>query len=103
MNNEENLSKLIDLLQKINEEEFEDLKGHEDVSHDYTLLDQQELVSMYENLGMKNEFQKCLHNYAVCVFQKLDLNRIKDLLLRFNLLEGMTKDGHFFINKEETL
>jgi hypothetical protein len=34
MNNEENLSKLIDLLQKINEEEFEDLKGHEDVSHD---------------------------------------------------------------------
>ena len=58
---------------------------------------------MYENLAMRNEFQKSLHNYAICVFQKLDLNRIKDLLIKFNLLEGITKEGHFFVNKEETL
>ena len=30
----DNLSKLIDLLEKINEEELEDLNGHEDVSED---------------------------------------------------------------------
>lgn len=34
----------------------------------------------------------------VCVFQKLDLNRIKDLFLKFELLEGITKDGQFLIN-----
>ena len=52
---------------------------------------------------MRNEFLKALHNYSVCVFQKLDLNRIKDLLMRFNLLEGITKEGVFQINKDQTL
>lgn len=56
VDNHEKLSKLIDLMEQINNEEFKDQNGHEDVSHDKTLLDLQEMVVMYENTGMKNEF-----------------------------------------------
>ena len=52
---------------------------------------------------MRNEFLKALHNFTICVFQKLDLNRIKDLFMRFNLLEGVSRDGVFQINKDLTL
>lgn len=57
---------------------------------------------MYEGLVMKNEFENALYNYTICVFQKMDPNRVRDLFQKFNLLEGINKDGQFLINKAET-
>lgn len=36
------------------------------------------------------------------VLQKMNLNKIKVLFQKFNLLEGVTKDGDFVMNKEDT-
>lgn len=46
---------------------------------------------MYQNLGLKNEFINTLRNYTVMVFTAGDLNKIKDLFVKYDLLEVTQK------------
>ena len=41
---------------------------------------------MYENLSLKNEFVRSLRNYAIMMFQAGDLNKIKELFLRYSFI-----------------
>lgn len=48
---------------------------------------------MYENLELKNEFMDAIRNYSILVFLKGDLNKIKDLFMRFSMLDITQKEN----------
>jgi len=50
------------------------------------IIQTQDLVQMYENLSLKNEFVRSLRNYAIMVFQAGDLNKIKELFRRYSFI-----------------
>ena len=63
---------------------------------------------MYEQLELKNEFLEALGNLTLMTFETGDYNKIKDLLLRYGLIEcnqKISKNGEdkFVINKEDSL
>jgi len=58
---------------------------------------------MYENLGLKNEFSDSLRNYTLLVFQTGDLNKIKDIFLKYNLLDTTKEDKKVVINELESV
>ena len=60
---------------------------------------------MYENLGMRNEFLNTLRNFTISVFTSGDLNKIKELFVKFGYLETIKKseDGKPTINEEESV
>ena len=49
------------------------------LSNDDKLLELQEMVAMYENLNLNNEFIETLRHYTICLFEAGDINKIKDL------------------------
>ena len=51
------------------------------------LIEMQDLVSMYEQLGLKNEFLEALGNLTLMTLETGDYNAIKELLLKYGLLE----------------
>ena len=76
------------------------------------MLELQEMLQIYENLGLKNEFLRTLSHYALCVYQSGNLNKIKDIFIRFSLFEGFqsrsSNDSNqttasFQINEGETI
>lgn len=52
------------------------------------IVQTQDLVQMYENLSLKNEFVRSLRNYAIMVFQAGDLNKIKELFRRYSFIHS---------------
>ena len=44
------------------------------------------MLIMFEKLNMKIEFIQSLREYTIMVFETGDLNKIKDLLMRYSLL-----------------
>ena len=61
---------------------------------------------MYENLGLKNEFINNLRNYTILVFTAGDLNKIKDLFVKYDYLDvsrGQLGDGKPSINTAESV
>ena len=57
-------------------------------SDDQKIMDMKETLDLFEGLGMKVEFQQTLRTYTICVFQTMKIEAIKDLLVRYGLLEG---------------
>ena len=60
---------------------------------------------MYEQLELKNEFIQALGNLTLMTFESGDYNKIKELLIRYSLIESNQKAGEekYVINKEESL
>ena len=58
---------------------------------------------MFENLKLKNEFLRSMRNYTLMVFSSGDFNKIKELLMKYSLIEGKQSSKKFTINKEETV
>ncbi len=60
---------------------------------------------MYENLGLKNEYINNLRNYTILVFTAGDLNKLKDLFIKYDYLDVSNKlvDGKVNINKAESI
>lgn len=67
------------------------------------LLQQQDLIQMYENLNLKNEFLNTLRNYTVLVFTAGDLNKIKDLFVKFGFLDLNLTNEKKSINHQESV
>ncbi len=61
------------------------------------------MICIYENLKHKSEFIKCLASYTLSIFKAGDINRIKDLLTKYNFLNGSFKGDNFQVNEEETV
>ena len=55
---------------------------------------------MFENLHLKNEFIRAMRNYTLMVFSSGDFNKIKQLMMKYSLIE--TKQNKR-VNKEETV
>ena len=58
---------------------------------------------MFETMGLKNEFQVSLRNYTVQVFQKGDLNKMRDLLIKYAYIEGSKKGDYFQVNQHDSI
>lgn len=60
---------------------------------------------MYENLGLKNEYINNLRNYTILVFTAGDLNKLKDLLIKYDFLDISNKSDEEKreINKAESI
>jgi hypothetical protein len=60
---------------------------------------------MYENLGLKNEYINNLRNYTILVFTAGDLNKLKDLFVKYNYLDISNKSDEEKkeINKAESI
>lgn len=54
---------------------------------------------MYENLGLKNEFLNNLRNYIILVFTAGDLNKIKDLFMKYDYIHVVNNN----INQAESI
>ena len=69
------------------------------------LVEMQDLVSMYEQLGLKNEFLEALGNLALMTLEIGNFNSIKDLLLKYGLLEINFRAGEdkVQINRDESV
>ena len=64
----------------------------------------QDLVNMYDQLQLKNEFLEALGNLTIMTLETGDYNAIKELLFNYGLLECNQKVGEeVVINKEESL
>jgi len=63
------------------------------------------MIQMYENLDLRNEFIDALRNYTILIFNQGDLNKIKDLFLRYSLLDVTNRlDGEdVIINGQESV
>ena len=55
---------------------------------------------MFENLHLKNEFLRSMRNYTLMVFSSGDFNKIKELLMKYSLIETKSNKR---INREETV
>lgn len=66
-----------------------------------SLVETQDQVQMFENLLLKNEFLRAMRNYTLMVFSSGDFNKIKELLMKYGLIE--TKKSGKRVNKEETV
>ena len=64
------------------------------------LVEIQDQVQMFENLHLKNEFIRAMRNYTLMVFSSGDFNKIKQLMMKYSLIE--TKQNKR-VNKEETM
>lgn len=58
---------------------------------------------MMENLSLKNEFMESLTNYAIVIFQAGDLNKIRDLFMKYNLIETNKKQSKVVVNQAESI
>jgi len=58
---------------------------------------------MHESMHYKNEFLDCLRNYSIMVFQSGDLNKIKDLMIKYSFIEGAQRAGKYLINQQESI
>ena len=68
------------------------------------MIEMQDLVNMYEQLQLKNEFLEALGNLTIMTLETGDYNAIKELLFNYGLLECNQKVGEeVVINKEESL
>ena len=54
---------------------------------------------MYENLGLKNEYINNLRNYTILVFTAGDLNKLKDLFIKYDYLDVSNKLVDGKVNK----
>ena len=52
-------------------------------------IEMQDLLQMYEGLSLKNEFCSSLRNLTILLFQNGDLNKIKDIFIKYGMLEVM--------------
>ena len=84
--NQGKLSKLISLLDQMNQEDNNDLLIEK--SDDQKIMDLKETLDLFEGLCMKVEFLQTLRTYTICVFQTMKIEAIKELLARYGLLEG---------------
>lgn len=64
------------------------------------LVEIQDQVQMFENLHLKNEFIRAMRNYTLMVFSSGDFNKIKQLMMKYSLIE--TKQNKR-VNKDETV
>lgn len=67
------------------------------------LVEIQDQVQMFENLKLKNEFIRSMRNYTLMVFSSGDFNKIKQLMMKYSLIEGKQSVKSFKMNKEETI
>jgi hypothetical protein len=71
------------------------------------LMQQQDMIQMYENLGLRNEFLNTLRNFTISVFTAGDLNKIKDLFVKFGYLDIVQNqkpgNGKPIVNEEESV
>lgn len=65
---------------------------HQQAHFQDRITELQDLTQMYEGLNLKNEFCSSLRNYTILLFQNGDLSKIKELLLRYGLLD-LTKES----------
>ena len=65
----------------------------------------QDIVLMYQSLELRNEFINALRNYTLMIFEAADLNKIKDLLVKYSLINAIQPDGQskFYINQADSL
>ena len=63
------------------------------------------MIQMYENLGLRNEFLNTLRNFTMSVFTAGDLNKIKELFVKFGYLEisKKTDDRKSSVNEAESV
>jgi putative cell wall-binding protein len=58
---------------------------------------------MYENLGLRNEFSSTLRNYTIIVFQNGDLNKVRDLFLKYGMVETVIRNDKEVINENDSV
>ena len=51
------------------------------------MIEMQDLVNMYDQLQLKNEFLEALGNLTIMTLETGDYNAIKELLFNYGLLE----------------
>jgi len=63
------------------------------------------MIQMYENLGLRNEFLNTLRNFTLSVFTAGDLNKIKELFVKFGYLEITKKsdERNSTVNEAESV
>lgn len=66
-------------------------------------MQQQDMIQMYENLGLRNEFLNTLRNFTLSVFTAGDLNKIKELFVKFGYLEIIKKSDKTTVNEAESV
>ena len=49
----------------------------------------QDIVLMYQSLELRNEFINSLRNYTLMIFEAADLNKIKELLVKYSLINAV--------------
>lgn len=64
------------------------------------LVEIQDQVQLFESLHLKNEFLRSMRNYTLMVFSSGDFNKIKELMMKYSLIETKSNKR---INKEETV
>jgi hypothetical protein len=42
---------------------------------------------MYESLQLKNEFSNCLRNFIILVLEDGDVNKLKEILMKYGMVE----------------
>ena len=95
-NKDENQSDLT--MQQINAQNQLNFNNNSD-----QLVEIQDQVQMFENLKLKNEFIRSMRNYTLMVFSSGDFNKIKQLMMKYSLIEGKQSVKSFKMNKEETI
>lgn len=69
------------------------------------LIELQDQILLYESLQFKNEFSNCLRNYIILVLEDGDINKLKDVLIKYGMVEfqGKGNKDKEQINKQETI
>lgn len=67
------------------------------------VVELQDLLQLYESLELRNEYQATIREYFMLLFQTGDLSKIKDLLVKFNMIEHIKKNNKSTVNEQESI
>jgi len=59
--------------------------------------EKQELMHFYEHMGLRNEFIKTVREFTMMILEAGDLNKIKTLFMKFDLLHGNLRPKNRFV------